>query len=134
VDVPPTVEPEATRTPSPRRTARWYVWLGVGLIALVVVLIVVAAVRPRPQSDYDDAVRDRFLSACTDQGGDLVRDECVCFYEQLEQNVPFDRFEMLDESLATQLQLHEQTNSVGQDLKLPDDIAAMLARCTGESA
>jgi hypothetical protein len=110
------------------------VWLGIGVAALVVLVVVVAIVRPRPQSSYDDAVRDRFLDACTAQGGDGVVDTCTCFYEQLERDVPFDRFELLDESLATQLQLHEQTDAVDRDLDLPDDIAQMLERCVAETS
>jgi hypothetical protein len=127
------VEEEAVETSSGRRRWPWYARLGVGVAAVIVLVVIVAIARPRAQSDYDDAVRDRFIGACTEQGGDGVRDTCSCFYEQIQQNVPFDRFELLDESLATQLQLQEQTDTQGEALALPEDISGMLDRCVEET-
>jgi hypothetical protein len=109
---------------------RWIVGSIVGVVLLVAVVAVVAAVRPRPQSDYDDAVHDRFLGACTAQGGEPVRDTCECLYGEIEQNVPFDRFELLDESLATQT----QSTAPDQPLQLPDDVDAMLQDCVTRTA
>jgi hypothetical protein len=105
---------------------RWYLWAGLAVVLAVLVIVVIAAVRPRPQSDYDDAVRDRFISGCTAQGGAPVKDTCECLYGQIEQNVPFDRFEVIDAMLAAQLQA---ATAPGQPLELPDDVNAMLQDC-----
>jgi hypothetical protein len=112
---------------------RWYLWVGLAvalLAVMVAVIAVIAAVRPRPQSDYDDAVRDRFISGCTAQGGAPVQDTCECLYGQIEQNVPFDRFEVIDAMLAAQLQA---ATAPGQPLELPDDVNAMLQDCVART-
>ncbi len=116
-------------TPS-RRKRPWYLWATAGVVVVGVAIVVIVAVRPRPQSTYDDAVRERFLGACTAQGGEPVRDTCECFYDEIEQNVPFDRFELLDESLAVQT----QSTVPDQALQLPDDINAMLQDCVARTA
>jgi hypothetical protein len=112
----------------PRHKRPWYVWAGAGVAVLILVVVVAAIVRPRPQSSYDDTVRDRFLEACTAQGGNAVQDTCECFYDKIEQNVPFDRFELLDETLAVQT----QTSAPGEPLNLPDDIDAMRQECVDD--
>lgn len=114
----------------PRSQRPWYLWAAVGAAVLIVVVVVAAIVRPRPQSSYDDAVRDRFLEACTAQGGNSVRDTCECLYGRIEQSVPFDRFELLDETLSIQT----QTSAAGQPLNLPDDIDGMRQECVEETA
>jgi hypothetical protein len=108
---------------------RWYLSVGLAVVALVVVIAIVAAVRPKRQTDYDDAVRDRFLAACTAQGGEPVQDTCGCLYDQIEQNVPFDRFELLDDTLAGEV----QASAPDQPLELPDDINAMLQGCIAQT-
>lgn len=114
---------------SPRSRRPWYVWASLGALVVVVVVAVAAVVRPRPQDDYDDAVRDRFLAACTAQGGEPVRDTCVCLYDRMVESVPFDRFELLDEKLAQEVEA-----SPDGPIELPDDIQAMLDGCVAETA
>jgi hypothetical protein len=128
------VEADADPPAEPRQRSwyqrPWYLWAGVGAAILIVVVVIAAIVRPRPQSSYDDAVRARFLEACTAQGGATVADPCGCLYDKIEQNVPFDRFELLDETLAIQT----QTSAPGQPLNLPDDIDAMRLECVAQTA
>lgn len=104
---------------------RWYVWVGISVVVLIAAVAIAAAVRPRPQSDYDEAVRTRFVDACSAQGGDGVRDTCECFYGKVAETIPFDRFELLDETLAI------QTSSAqpGQPLQMPEDVTALLQEC-----
>lgn len=104
---------------------RWYVWMAAGVVVVVVAIAIAAAVRPRPQSDYDEAVKVRFVDACSAQGGDDVRDTCECFYGKVADTIPFDRFELLDETLAIQT----STQQPGQPLNMPDDVNALLQEC-----
>lgn len=110
----------------PSAARRWYRWAP---IAIGVLIVAVAAgiliARSGTQDDYDEAVQRRFLDACTGQGGEPVRDTCECFYDRIEQTVPFDRFEDLDESLAAEA----SGTASGQPLNLPPDIDALLQEC-----
>jgi hypothetical protein len=108
---------------------RWYVWVGLGVVAVVVVVVIAAAVRPRPQSEYDEAVQARFVDACSAQGGEGVRDTCECFYGKVADTIPFDRFELLDETLAIQTSSLEP----GQPLQMPEDVNALLQECVSAS-
>jgi len=123
---PVAVSPDADRSSSRRP---WYFWAATAALVLVVAVVVAAAVRPRPQDDYDEAVRQRFLAACTARGGDAVIPPCICLYDQLVANVPFDRFELLDETLEIQTQSTPEA-----PLQLPDDIEVMLDECVAEPA
>lgn len=107
--------------PVARSRWRWYVGLGAAALVLVAV---VAVIRPRPQDDYDETIRDRFVAACTADGGDGVRPTCECLYDRLQGEVPFDRFELIDQTLALQV---DSTPDV--PLTLPDDVQAMLDGC-----
>ena len=60
-----------------------------------------------------------------------MQDTCECLYDEIEQNVPFDRFEVMDELLAAQLQA---ATGPGQPLDLPDDVNAMLQDCIARTA
>jgi hypothetical protein len=108
---------------------RWYVWVGIGAVVLVVAVVIAAAVRPRPQSEYDEAVQTRFVDACAAQGGEGVRDTCECFYGKVADTIPFDRFELLDETLAIQTVSLEP----GQPLQMPEDVNALLQECVNAS-
>jgi hypothetical protein len=124
---PGAVDPEPPPTSS--RSARpWYFWVALGVLVAITAIVVAFAVRPTPQDDYDDAVRDRFLAACTARGGDPVRETCMCFYDRIVAEVPFDRFELLDETLAIQT-----ASTPDEPLQIPDDMEAMLDDCVAES-
>lgn len=127
-----------TGTEQSRSGRPWYLWVAVGLVVLVIVIVIAIALRPRPQDSYDDAVRDRFMSACTAQGGEPVSETCACFYDRIEQDVPFDRFETLDETLgqtlATQpLATQTQASAAGSAVNLPEDLNLMLTECVAET-
>jgi hypothetical protein len=70
-------------------------------------------------SDADDGysaeLRKDFVGDCTDSG--TARKVCGCVYDALEADVPFDRFEELDE------QLREGAIAV------PDDIQQIVVTC-----
>jgi hypothetical protein len=120
---------ESAPEASGRFKRRWYLWAGLAVLILVAAIAVAAVVRPKPQTEYDAAVHDRFLAACTAQGGEPVQDTCECLYGQIEQNVPFDRFELLDDTLASEA----QAGGPDQPLELPDDINAMLQGCIAQT-
>lgn len=115
--------------PAPSHRRRTIVIVAALAALAVVVVAIAAAVRPRPQADYDDATRARFVDACMTNGGEPVRNICVCVYDRIVQTVPFDRFEVIDELLGSQLQA-----APGQPLDLPDDVAAMLQECVSSSS
>jgi hypothetical protein len=114
-----------TASPTPRR--RVPVWLPVASAAVVVIVIAVVAVLVVSGDDpgYDDAVRQRFLEACTDDGGEPVRSTCECVYEGVEREIPFDRFEEIDDELVAQA----AERGAGEPLTLPDDVQAIVERC-----
>jgi hypothetical protein len=71
-------------------------------------------------TDYSDANREAFLTACTLPGEDptLIRDVCECTYEQIELTVPFEDFVEMEERLAFDALE-----------PLPDEIAELMADC-----
>ncbi len=100
--------------------------VAVGVVAalVIVVLVVVAVAASRP-AGYTDATRERFLRACTADGGPAVEDACRCTYDKLASTVPYDRFADVDQ------QLRQQKPAVpdGQPLSLPSDVEAVVASC-----
>ena len=93
-------------------------------IAVLVGLIALGIFLPRLQSDsndpedYNAEVEANFIETCTDQGGDNLRDVCQCAYNSFEQNIPFDRFQRVDDRLS------ENPNA-----DLPDDFLALYTDC-----
>ena len=71
-----------------------------------VVLGVVAVADPGPAAWDSTSPRTKRGSrrtsseTCTDQGGDDLQDVCQCAYDSFEQNIPFDRFQRVDESAS----------------------------------
>ncbi len=111
------------------RTTRWPLWVGltIGLLVLVVVIALVA--RPDDPT-YDDASRERFLSACTADAGEPARSTCECLYDRIVATVPFDRFELISEDLEREA----QGLPADEPLPLPDDVQAMLDECVAAAA
>jgi hypothetical protein len=110
------------------RGRRPYLWIGLGGAGVVIAVVALLSIsRAGTERDYDDAVRDRFVAACTTDGAEPVRGTCVCLYDRIEQTIPFDRFEEVDASLASQV-----AASPGQRLDLPDDIDVLLQACLAE--
>lgn len=55
------------------------------------------------QTDYDEAVAERFLSVCTQDAADLgfaaPAEFCRCSYERIVAEIPFDRFVQMDAAM-----------------------------------
>jgi hypothetical protein len=70
------------------------------------------------QDGYGSDHRDDFVADC--ESGDVSTQTCGCFYDRMAAEVPFDRFEAVDEEL--------------QDSKVdpPADLAALAAACAAE--
>lgn len=105
-------------------------WLGIAaaaIAAVVVAVVLLVVVRPADPG-YDDATRQRFLDACTAEGGDAVAGTCGCLYDRMAADLPFERFEAVDELLAA------ETVEAGQPLALPADVQALLDACLAEGA
>lgn len=127
-DDAPGSDPEATAAPRSSRRP-WYLWAGIAA-ALIVVVVVVALVARPSDPTYDDASRDRFLESCTRDGGDPARPTCECLYGRIVASVPYDRFELVNEDLARQL----ETLPEDEPLELPDDFQVMLDECIAETS
>ncbi|MFN8040531.1 MAG: hypothetical protein U0Q07_15060 [Acidimicrobiales bacterium] len=118
----PTAADEVASGPSGSKVG----WIIGGVVAaVVVVVIVVVAVVARPAPTYSDATRQRFLAACTADGGADVQGPCGCLYDKLSATMPYDRFVDVDQQLKAQFPSTPQ----GQDLSLPPDVQAALEAC-----
>jgi hypothetical protein len=127
-DARPDADAQAERSaPASRRP--WYLWAGLG-VAVVLVVVVIALVARPSDPTYDDASRDRFLEACTADAGEPVRSTCECLYDRIQASVPYDRFELISDDLR------REAEGMPPDapLELPDDVQAMLDACLEEQA
>ncbi len=69
-----------------------------------------------PSGGYDAEVEANFIETCTDQAG--ARDVCQCAYDGFEREIPFDRFQEVDDRLR---------DDPGADL--PDDFVQIYTEC-----
>jgi hypothetical protein len=69
-------------------------------------------------SGYSRDHRATFVDDCTTGSANAAT--CGCFYDRLAAEVPFDRFEAVDEQLR------------GPAADVPPDLAAMVATCAAE--
>ena len=67
---------------------------------------------------YSAALRSEFVVDCVAQG--TPQDQCGCLYDGLEDEVPFSRFEELDEAISSGAR------------EIPDDVADIAASCAGD--
>jgi hypothetical protein len=86
--------------------------LGLCLVALV--LAWVAA--PEDPSGYGPEAERAIVDACTRARGGEGRDGCLCAYDRLVRDVPWERAVALDDALSS-----------GGDL--PPDVEALVASC-----
>ncbi|MBL8778685.1 MAG: hypothetical protein JNK12_22335 [Acidimicrobiales bacterium] len=90
-----------------------------GVVALALVLSGCGDDAP---SDYNAEVEENFLQTCTDQGGDDLQQVCQCAYDSFEREIPFDRFQRVDERLADD-----------PDAQLPDEFLDLYTDCVIQS-
>ena len=90
-----------------------------GVVALALVLSGCGDDAP---SDYNAEVEENFLETCTDQGGDDLADVCQCAYDSFEAEIPFDRFQRVDERLADD-----------PEAQLPDEFLDLYTDCVIQS-
>ncbi|CAN5765591.1 hypothetical protein BH24ACT3_BH24ACT3_01690 [soil metagenome] len=68
------------------------------LAAVVALSLLGACSRGRTvPDDYNADLRADFVESCTETGGDT--DECECTYDNIEDSVPFDRFQEITDDL-----------------------------------
>lgn len=99
--------------------------IGAAVAAVVVLVVVVVALVARPAPGYGDATRQRFLAACTADGGADVQGACGCVYDKLSATMPYERFVDVDQQLKAQFPATPQ----GQALALPPDVQAAVDAC-----
>ena len=87
------------------------------LIGLVATGLVLAGCGESEPTGYNAEVEQTFVSTCTDRGDDLA-DVCQCAYDSFEREIPFDRFQRIDERLAD-----------NPDASLPDDFLDLYTDC-----
>ncbi len=88
------------------------------VLGVVAVALVLAGCGSDEPTDYNAEVEENFIQTCTDQGGDDLQDVCQCAYDSFEQNIPFDRFQRVDERLS------DDPNA-----ELPDDFLDLYTDC-----
>lgn len=64
---------------------------------------------------YSAELRAEFVVACVAQG--TPQDQCGCFYDALEEQVPFERYEEIEAAIRS------------GDTAVPDDVADLAAAC-----
>lgn len=93
-----------------------FLWrVGVGVLTVVAV----ACGDDDEDESYGEQLRRDFVSDCTDSGTD--RPVCTCLYDALEAEVPFDRFQELDQALRD-----------GTTTEVPESIQEMVISCAVE--
>jgi hypothetical protein len=116
---------------SSRRFVPTWAWAVVGVILVAIIAAVVVLVAgSSDEAGYDDAVRERFMTACTEDGGEPVRSTCDCIYTRVEDEIPFDRFEAVDAELAEQA----VGQPAGAPLTLPAELEAIRSDCVEQTA
>lgn len=88
------------------------------LLGVVAVALVLAGCGSDEPTEYNSEVEQNFIQTCTDQGGDDLQDVCQCAYDAFEENIPFDRFQRVDERLS------DDPNA-----ELPDDFLDLYTDC-----
>ncbi len=88
------------------------------VLGVVAVALAISGCGKDAPSDYNAEVEKNFIETCTDQGGDGLRDVCQCAYDSFVREIPFDRFQRVDERLADDPQA-----------ELPDDFLDLYTDC-----
>ena len=72
-------------------------------------------------SEYGDNVQREFVASCVEQGGEDLRNVCECTYDKISEQIPFERFEEIDQQIAD------------QEADLPDDVIELITDCVIET-
>jgi len=88
------------------------------VVAVTALALVMAGCSDDTPSEYNAEVEKNFIETCTDQGGDDLAEVCQCAYDRFEDEIPFDRFQRVDERLADE-----------PDATLPDDFLNLYTDC-----
>ena len=91
------------------------------IIGLTALALLLAGCSDSAPSEYNAEVEENFIQTCTDQGGEDLEAVCQCAYEKFEEEIPFDRFQRVDERLADD-----------PDATLPDDFLNLYTDCVIE--
>jgi hypothetical protein len=91
-----------------------------GPATLLVVAALAACGGDDGSSDgYGPEGRADFVEACS---AGMDAEACGCFYDRLEEDVPYERFEEVDRALRD------------DPTAIPDDIADLAVRCSAEAS
>jgi hypothetical protein len=88
------------------------------VLGVVSLALVISGCGKDEPSDYNAEVEKNFIETCTDEGGDDLQDVCQCAYDSFEREIPFDRFQRVDERLADD-----------PDAQLPDEFLDLYTDC-----
>ena len=88
------------------------------VLGVVSLALVISGCGKDAPSDYNAEVEKNFIETCTDEGGDDLQDVCQCAYDSFEREIPFDRFQRVDERLADD-----------PDAQLPDEFLDLYTDC-----
>ncbi|MCX7620454.1 MAG: hypothetical protein N2037_06370 [Acidimicrobiales bacterium] len=107
------------------------------IVAVVASVLVVASFsaavflrRSQRDQGYSPAVYASFMEACTRDGGEPVRPVCQCIWDRATQDVPYGRFEQINDELLAQ----EADRGRGVPLDVPDDFGVIVQECAEQMA
>ncbi|MFV0315608.1 MAG: hypothetical protein ACK5O2_01440 [Microthrixaceae bacterium] len=114
------------------KLARFRLVVAIGATAAFVAS---CSVNPQPTS-YGDDYEENFMLGCTGvdpdtnevpEGGQTLAPEkdCQCIYDGLVEKVPFEEAKKFEED--------QSEAESGADIEIPDNIAKIIADCTGPS-
>jgi hypothetical protein len=86
-----------------------------GSAAALAAALLLGACTGREPTGYGDEVKDNFVGACTEAGGE--DDVCECTYEAVSNEIEFDRFKEIEESIE------DGSN------ELPPEVSDLFAQC-----
>jgi hypothetical protein len=104
--------------PSSSRCGAWALPIRVRR-GLLVSLVALVSCSGGSSEGYGSDGRDDFVDDCATDG--ISTRTCGCFYDRLAAEVPYERFERLDEELRAD-----------QSADAPTDLAAFAAACEAE--
>lgn len=86
--------------------------------AVTLCLVLAACGGKSKPTDYNAEVERTFINTCTDQSGNDLRSVCQCAYNSFKRDIPFDRFQRVDQRLAD-----------NPESALPDDFLNLYTDC-----